>query len=256
MTRLNDSSRDQDSDFLAKIALLPNLTDFTLLQQFASHAECLSNLAPCPSLTNLTLLDDEWSSCLPKLILFPGLRRLTILRPSGWWSRLHAALAASVNLHRTLEHLTLDEIHRDHAIGDLAESMAKFTRLASVVLRRVIDPDVWLTALLAAPALASLLLDPLAVHCVRCVPARYLPDEQHTAGALSRLMVAKPSLKLTLIVWGRGMSPRAQPAPYHTHEELRREPTEEVVELGLSFARLLTETRLVQMPERFLVQYL
>ena len=183
MTRLNGSFPIDEREFLTKIASLPDLTSFTLIQRFADHSACFPALAPCLSLTRLTVLDAEWSSCLPHLNLFLGLKRLVVIEPCVRFGILHTFLGTSVNLHRTLEHLELDGLHFLIAAGDLAESMAKFTRLASVVLRRIRDPDVLLAALLSAPALASLTLEPLsrtpAVYGERDRPApeRYLPDE-------------------------------------------------------------------------------
>lgn len=250
----------QDAGFLAKVATLPNLTSFTLIKLSARHADSLCLLAPAPMLTSLTLLDAEFSSCLSQLILFPRLKFLAVVAPGGGAAVLHAALCSSVNLHRTLERLELDGLYWifDDALADVTQPLAKFARLQTVVLRRVLHPEVWLTGLLAAPALSSLVLEPL---CRMAFPYTRLafPDEKHSAGPLSRLMLDKPALKLTLIVWAGDASKqqaRAQPAPYLTTEVLRGQPPPEAIEQGLAFARLLEQERLVQMRDRFAVLYL
>ena len=95
-------------------------------------------------------------------------------------------------------------------IDGLAVSMAKIAVLQSAVLGRMVNLEVWLTALIAVSALSALTLEPLSCttndDSERYPPACHLPGEHH-AGLLSRLMVAKAALKLTLIVWWkRGVS--------------------------------------------------
>lgn len=111
MTRQDGGYRAQEIELLAKIAMMPHLTSFTMIKRGAQHAICIPHLSDCPALTSLALLDSEGSSCLPQLNLFSGLKRLAVIEPCVRSGTLHAAWVSSVHLHRTLEHLELAGFH-------------------------------------------------------------------------------------------------------------------------------------------------